>query len=190
MGTSNQDSPETPPSQTTPGDLNAGAAGGGTTSGGFVGDSEGTSGTGTALVGATPGETRLALQLRDPSDKKRVFLDALAADGTVRVAAQAAHVDRRAVYIWRDEDPEFRQGWIDAIDDVADSIESPFIERARKGEFLHGIAMLKALRPAKFRDNYNPSVHITKNEYHISFKIADAGELPTEVPSEDVTDDG
>jgi hypothetical protein len=187
MASSDQVSPETSPPPTTQG-----------TSADNDGDTPATS---TALVHLTPGEKQIANGARSPDEKKRAFLDALARLGTVRAAVEAASVDRHAVYRWRDEDPAFRQGWVDAIEDVADSVEAPMLANARAGQFLPGIAMLKALRPEKFRDGYNPSVHLHKTEFHISFKISGdqdeldspeaPAELPVEVPvevqSEDVT---
>ncbi len=108
---------------------------------------------------------------RNTAEKQAVFLATLGRRGTVQAAAKAAHIDRRTAYTWRDTDPKFRQAWIDTEDDVADSIEETMVEKGREGSFLHGIAILRARRPALYRDNYNESARFTKNEVVVTLSL-------------------
>lgn len=107
--------------------------------------------------------------------KKQAFLAAMALRGTVEGAAKAAHVDRSTVYSWRESDPAFRKAELDAMDDVWDTVESAMLDQARKGQFLPQIAILKARRPALYRDNYNDAARV-KHEYHVTFVIGEAKE--------------
>ncbi|WP_130472464.1 hypothetical protein [Candidatus Magnetaquicoccus inordinatus] len=62
--------------------------------------------------------------------RRKLFLDALAATGTVTDAARLAGVSRGGVYLVRSADPEFAQAWEEAIEIFADSLESAAHQRA------------------------------------------------------------
>ena len=83
--------------------------------------------------------------MRDKRDtRKKRFLDALTAHGTVRHAAQAAGVSRNTVYRWRQEDFEFAGAWYEAHENA---VESVIHQQAVGGNTLPGIFYLKAHRP-------------------------------------------
>lgn len=63
-------------------------------------------------------------------EKKKVFLQTLREHGTVRSAAESAHVDRRMVYSWREEDPEFRAAWDAAKEDANDKVKNSLFNMA------------------------------------------------------------
>ena len=58
------------------------------------------------------------------------FLDALRVHGCVTAAASSVGYDRSTVYRYRDEHPEFAEGWVDALETAADNLE---LEARRRG---------------------------------------------------------
>jgi hypothetical protein len=87
------------------------------------------------------------------TDKKVAFLDALRDKYTVRHAAAAAHVGRRTVYDWREQDAAFAAAWDEAREDAIEALESTMYDKALSGETLAGFFMLKGMRPDVYRDN-------------------------------------
>ncbi len=101
------------------------------------------------------------------------FLKVLASTGNVLLSCKAASVKRRTAYNHRAGFANFRQSWDDAIEEYADSLEAEATRRARAGTdkpvFYQGkqiatikeysdtllVFLLKAARPAKFRDHYD-----------------------------------
>lgn len=101
--------------------------------------------------------------------RQRAFLKAYASAGNLAVAAQAADVDRSAVYRWQKE-PKFADQFEQAREEAADRLEAEALRRARSGVdepvFYRGVQvgsvrkysdtllifLLKAARPEKFRD--------------------------------------
>ena len=99
------------------------------------------------------------------------FLAVLAQTGNVSAAAAKAGVSRQYAYERRAADPELRAAWDEAIDVATDALEKEARRRALEGcerpVFYQGhecgrireysdtlmIFLLKAHRPAKFREN-------------------------------------
>jgi len=99
------------------------------------------------------------------------FLAALGETGNVTTAATAAGVSRQACYLLRDRDELFASAWDSALETAADLLEAEARRRAADGVdepvYYQGevcghvrrysdtllIFLLKAHRPAKFRDN-------------------------------------
>ena len=99
------------------------------------------------------------------------FLAALASTGNVTVAAAKAKVGRRTVYDERVRDPLFAQAWDEAVEVSVELLEAEARRRAYDGtpepQFYQGkkcgtvrrysdtllIFLLKAHRPARYRDN-------------------------------------
>ena len=119
---------------------------------------------------------------------EETFLRVLSETANVVESCKAAGVKRRSVYRWRDEDPEFRKAWDDANERGTDALEDEAIRRASKGTrkpvFYKGticghvreysdtlmIVMLKARRPAKFKER--SAVEMTgSNGQPIAFDI-------------------
>jgi hypothetical protein len=108
-----------------------------------------------------------------PTKKKRAeFLELLADTGIVSKATKALNLDRRRMYELRDEDPEFREAWDQALETAADTIEAEARRRAFDGVdepvFYQGeevaivkrysdnllMFLLKGNRPDKFKERF------------------------------------
>lgn len=106
------------------------------------------------------------------ADRKALFVAELARRGIVTDAAIAAGVGRTAVYEWYQDDAAFAAAWDDAKEQACDCMEAEAFRRAVDGcvkpVFQGGrhvgdireysdtllVAMLKANRPAKYRERY------------------------------------
>ena len=106
--------------------------------------------------------------------RQRAFLKSLAHSVNVARACRTAGIPRRTAYHWRSADPRFAREWDDALDDGIDLLEAELHRRAfegvekpvwHKGErvgtvrhYSDALAMflLKAHRPARYRDGYRP----------------------------------
>ena len=88
---------------------------------------------------------------RGPEDRQ-AFLTALAAGQSVTAAAEAAGIDRKTAYRWRDAQPDFAASWEDALEDGTDHLEDEALRRAFAGSDLLLIFLLKARRPKKYRE--------------------------------------
>jgi len=81
-----------------------------------------------------------------------IFLEALRNSGNVRAACKAAGVSRQAAYASKDRSEVFAKAWDDALDDAIDALEATAIDRARKQSDALLMFLLKAHRPAKYRE--------------------------------------
>jgi|CXWL01.1.fsa_nt_gi hypothetical protein len=111
--------------------------------------------------------------------KKAVFLDALGRLASISRACQIARIPRRTVYNWRSQDEGFATAWEKAIELGTDALEDEAVRRAFQGvlkpvyqqgrrvgsirEFSDAllIALLKARRPKKYRDNIKIDANVT-----------------------------
>ena len=111
---------------------------------------------------------------RTPKGRAK-FLEALRNTANVSASCQIAGLPRSCVYDWRAADPEFAADWAAAVELGCDALEDEAVRRGCEGHlkpvFHQGkevgaireysdtllIFMLKARRPARFRDNYVPS---------------------------------
>ena len=109
---------------------------------------------------------------------KRAFLDAYALSGVILTSAAAVGISRQSVYQWLDADPDFKQDFEEAGQRSLDAWESELHRRGvtgwddpvyQGGELVGHIRKysdaclifgLKARAPAKYRDNYAPSVSV------------------------------
>lgn len=66
-------------------------------------------------------------------DEKQKFLDELAICGVITTAALRAQVTTRAVRDWRAKDPQFAEGFADAMEQAADALEAEARRRAHDG---------------------------------------------------------
>lgn len=114
-------------------------------------------------------------------EKEQLILDILATGGSVYSAARAAGVARSTAYKWREEDPEFRELWDDALESGIDRMEDEAHRRAvegvdkpvfHKGEVCGTVReysdtlmifQLKARRPEKYRERTDTNVTGTIN---------------------------
>lgn len=84
------------------------------------------------------------------------FISALRASGVVRLACHAAGIARKTAYAHRERDPDFRAAWDDALEDGVDVLVAEARKRAVGSSDTLLIFLLKAHRPAVYRDNYRP----------------------------------
>jgi hypothetical protein len=113
-------------------------------------------------------------RLQRTPKRRAAFLDALQATANVTASCRLAGLPRSCVYDWREADPEFAAEWAAAVELGCDALEDEAVRRGCEGYlkpvFHQGkevgaireysdlllIFMLKARRPARFRDNYVP----------------------------------
>ena len=79
-------------------------------------------------------------------DWREAFLAALTNTGNVRYACQQAGIARRTAYDRRETDVEFAAAWKDAMEDAIDHIEAVAFEKAKEGENVLLIFLLKSHR--------------------------------------------
>ena len=107
---------------------------------------------------------------RTTDHARETFLHTLRDTANVSAAARAASVNRRTVYCWRDENPEFAADWDEALEEATDTLEAEARRRALDGVakpvFYQGeecgtvqeysdtlmTLLLKAHRPEKFKE--------------------------------------
>lgn len=81
---------------------------------------------------------------------KREFLDALAKTGNISQSAAIARVQRKTVYVWREDDVEFAASWFDCEEAGVDALEAEAKRRALESSDVLLIFMLKSKRRAIF----------------------------------------
>ena len=86
------------------------------------------------------------------------FLTALANSANVRLACQAAGVSRKTAYAHRERSARFAADWESALEDACDGLEVLARKRASEGSDVLLIFLLKAHRPAKYRETYRHEV--------------------------------
>ena len=89
---------------------------------------------------------------REAGEWMPAFLVALRNSANVRAACQKAGIDRKTAYNHRDKSDEFRRQWQEALEDACDILEAEAWTRAREKSDLLLIFLLKAHRPAKYRE--------------------------------------
>ncbi len=81
------------------------------------------------------------------------FIESFRASGIVRLAASSAGIDRDTVYKRRWRDPGFAADWAQAREDAIDVLEAEARRRALSGSDTILMFLLRANRPAMYRDN-------------------------------------
>lgn len=111
-------------------------------------------------------------ELRFTPGVREIWLATFRDTGNIRLACEAAGVSRSTVDRYRREDSSFAEAWAQAEEDAADHLEDAAYKRAVDGvsrrrydkdgnlvaeEQVYSdtllLALLRARRPAKFRDN-------------------------------------
>jgi hypothetical protein len=82
-----------------------------------------------------------------------VFLGTFGSTGIVRVACHAAGISRTQAYRERQRNPRFAQAWDQAEEDSTEALEAEARRRAMSVSDTLLIFLLKARRPAVYRDN-------------------------------------
>ena len=70
----------------------------------------------------------------------------------VAEACKAAGIGRRTAYDERQRDEQFALAWADVLEEATEELEQVAVRRAREGSDTLLIFLLKAHRPAKFRE--------------------------------------
>lgn len=81
-----------------------------------------------------------------------LFLAALSNSGNVLASCKAASISRVQAYDARDRSPEFAAQWETAMEEACDVLEAAARKRAMQTSDTLLIFLLKAHRPAKFRE--------------------------------------
>ncbi|MCH8008305.1 MAG: hypothetical protein IIC91_05515 [Chloroflexi bacterium] len=96
---------------------------------------------------------------------KRKFCQALANGASVTKACGALEISTAAMYYQRQQDPEFKEAWEDALERAADRYEDRLDELSIKGNHPGStIFQLKNRRPQKWQDRHD--VTVEKHEEH------------------------
>jgi len=98
------------------------------------------------------GRKPVPLHPTNPTSKKDLFLAGLREGLSIQGAAERASVNRCTPYEWRKEDSEFSAAWDDALEAGTDRIEDALLRRALTIDTTAAIFLLKARRPAKYRE--------------------------------------
>jgi hypothetical protein len=86
------------------------------------------------------------------------FLKTLAKTPSVTIAAKAAGIPRRTAYFHREHDLEFAAQWDDALNQSLDALEHEIYQRALKDDAQLAMFLLKAHRPAIYRERIEAAV--------------------------------
>jgi len=86
-------------------------------------------------------------------DWRPAFLAAFASTGNVLLSAKAAAIDRNLPYMERRKNPRFATAWEQAEEDAIQLLEAEARRRAMSTSDVLLIFLLKARRPAVYRDN-------------------------------------
>jgi hypothetical protein len=89
---------------------------------------------------------------------RATFLKTLAKTPSVTMAAKAAGIPRRTAYDHREKDPQFAQAWDDALNQSLDVLEHEVYQRALKDDAQLAMFLLKAHRPAIYRERIEAAV--------------------------------
>lgn len=84
----------------------------------------------------------------------QTFLDLFAQSGNVMLSARGAGVDRTTPYRFRNEDERFRVAWEEADEASTQVLEAEARRRAMAQSDRLLVFLLKARRPATYRENY------------------------------------
>jgi hypothetical protein len=88
-------------------------------------------------------------------ENEAAFLAALSDGYSIFRAAKAASIGRTTAYEWRDADEDFKNRWLEAVENGTDTLEDEARDRAMDDSDTLLIFTLKARRPEKYRDNVN-----------------------------------
>ena len=95
--------------------------------------------------------------------RKKRFIDALTAQGSVYHAAKAAGISRQTAYRWQRENHDFADQWDEALENAVDVVENTLYQKAVNGDTICMIFYLKAHRPI-YRDRLNIDIEQVRGE--------------------------
>lgn len=97
-------------------------------------------------------DTNVPLSSHTFDDWRDDFIEVLSSTLNVRAACLAAGISRSNAYKRRDNDPEFREAWDEAVDNACDLLEGVYFSRALKQSDRALEFLLKANRREKYGD--------------------------------------
>lgn len=89
-----------------------------------------------------------------PKNWRENFLRALAECGNISAATRVAGINITTAYDHRNKDPVFAAAWDEAHEESIDALEGEARRRAMETSDTLVMFLLKANRPAKYRDNF------------------------------------
>ena len=103
--------------------------------------------------------------IRARKKRKKVFLEALKLSaGNVSIACSKADISRNTAYRWYNEDPEFREAWIEVKESLLDMAESMLLKAIKEGKTTELIFYLKTQGKKRgyveSMENYNTNLNI------------------------------
>jgi hypothetical protein len=98
-----------------------------------------------------------SLTVRTP-EKDQQFLTTLSEGMSVKAACQKAGYSRTTAYLHREQDPEFRRAWDEAIEEGTDELEDTAYQRAKDNSDTLLIFTLKGRRPQKWADKHQHQI--------------------------------
>lgn len=93
-----------------------------------------------------------------------MFIKHLSMWGNVTAAAEWVGISRKTARKAYNERPDVRELWHEAIDEAAERLEMDVAERSRKSDLL-AMFLLKALKPEKYREKYEPPPQQVTNDF-------------------------
>lgn len=93
-----------------------------------------------------------------------MFIKHLSMWGNVTAAAEWVGISRKTARKAYNERPDVRELWHEAIDEAAERLEMDVAERSRKSDLL-AMFLLKALKPEKYREKYEPPQQQVTNDF-------------------------
>lgn len=116
------------------------------------------------------GQTRALTRFSD--ERRDTFIEGLRQGLSVTGAADKAGMSRMAMYQEREKNAEFGQRWADAIESGTDALEDAAHSRAMTVSDTLAIFLLKARRPAKYRERIDVNT-LHQHEHQHTLKVAD-----------------
>lgn len=99
-----------------------------------------------------------------------VFIQHLSMWGNVTAAAEYVGISRKTARKAYNERPDVRELWHEAIEEAAERLEMDVAERSRKSDLL-AMFLLKALKPEKYREKYEPPPQQVTNDFIVEIGI-------------------
>lgn len=120
---------------------------------------------------------KLTAKKRTAGEWRPAFLSALRNSANIRAACLAAGISRETAYNHREYSAEFRAAWETAWEEAIDVLEAVAFQRAQKSSDVLVIFMLKANRPAKYREtikiDLTAYIHARAAELGLSPEVAE-----------------
>ena len=104
-------------------------------------------------------------------DWRPPFLDAIRVSGNVRLATNAAGIDRSTPYRRAGRDPKFAEAWAAAEQDAVDTLEAEARRRALHGSDGLLMFLLRAHRPERYRDSIDIRLDVRREAERIAAKL-------------------